>query len=128
AVVDAAGRLAGIISETDVLPSDAGVHEHGRALRLLGDSVSGHDQSWLVWSSQLRARDVMKPPAAPVQEDDDPTETSRAMLDSDLRHVPVVNKTTLVGILSRPELLRLLRSSDLTLRRSVERLLWRCRF
>jgi hypothetical protein len=36
--------------------------------------------------------------------------------------------TTLVGILSRPELLRLLRSSDLSLQRAVERLLWRCRF
>jgi len=36
--------------------------------------------------------------------------------------------TILVGILARPELLRLLRSSDLTLQRSIERLLWRCRY
>jgi len=50
------------------------------------------------------------------------------MLESNLRHVPVLRGTILVGILSRPELLRLLRGSDLTLQRAVERLLWRCRF
>ncbi len=50
------------------------------------------------------------------------------MLESDIRHMPVLRGTILVGILSRPELLRHLRSSDLTLQRSVERLLWRCRF
>lgn len=128
AVVDSAGTLAGIIAESDLLPSDAGVHGPGRALRLLAESVTRPDPMWLAWSSQRFARDVMKSPAPPVQEDADPTETGRAMLESDLRHVPVLSNTTLVGILSRPELLRLLRSHDLTLRRSVERLLWRCRF
>jgi CBS domain-containing protein len=128
AVVVDDGLLAGIIAETDLLPSDARVHGPGRSLRLLRESVAGPDPSWLAWSSNLRARDVMKRCAAPVQEDDDPTETGRAMLESDLRHVPVMRDTMLVGILSRPDLLRLLRSSDLTLRRSIERLLWRCRF
>ena len=122
------GVLAGIISETDLLPTDAGVHGSGRGLRLLRESLAGPDPMWLAWSSRLRARDVMKASAAPVQEDDDPSETGRAMLESDLRHVPVLRDTVLVGILSRPDLLRLLRSSDLTLRRSIERLLWRCRF
>ncbi len=70
----------------------------------------------------------MTPPAQPVQEDDDPTEIGRGMLESNVRHVPVMRGTILVGILARPELLRLLRSSDLTLQRSIERLLWRCRF
>jgi len=128
AVVDESGTLAGIIAESDLLPSDAGIYGPGRALRFLGEAVSGNEAIWLAWSSQRRARDVMKSPASPVQEDDDPTEAGRAMLDSDVRHVPVLNGPTLVGILSRPELLRLLRSHDLTLRRSVERLLWRCRF
>ena len=128
AVVDGAGTLAGIIAESDLLPSDAGVYGPGRALRLLGESVARPDPVWLAWSSQRRARDVMRSPAASVQEDADPTETGRAMLESDLRHVPVLSNKTLVGILSRPELLRLLRSHDLTLQRSVERLLWRCRF
>jgi CBS domain-containing protein len=55
-------------------------------------------------------------------------ETGRRMLESDIRHVPVLRETILVGILSRPDLLRVLRSSDPTLGRSIERLLWRCRF
>jgi CBS domain-containing protein len=120
------GALAGIISETDLLPSDAGVHGPGRGLRLLRKSVD--DPAWLAWSAGLRARDVMKCPAAPVHEDDDPTDTGRAMLESDLRHVPVLRDTELVGILSRPDLLRLLRNRDLTLQQNIERLLWRCRF
>jgi CBS domain-containing protein len=127
AVVDD-GALAGIIAETDLLPSDAGVHGPGRGLRLLRGSIAGPDPMWLAWSSNLRARDVMKRPAAPVQDDADPSETGRAMLDSDLRHVPVIHDTVLVGILSRPDLLRLLRSKSLTLQESIERLLWRCRF
>ena len=66
--------------------------------------------------------------ASAAQQDDDPTEVGRRMLESNLRHVPVLRGRILVGILFRPELLRLLRSSDLTLQRAVERLLWRCRF
>lgn len=128
AVVDAQSELIGIISETDLLPSDAGVRGPGRAARLLRASLTGPDPNWSTWSSALRACDVMKPPAPPVQEDDDPTEIGRRMLESDIRQMPVLRGTILVGILSRPELLRHLRSSDLTLQRSVERLLWRCRF
>jgi len=128
AVVDGAGLLAGIIAETDLLPCEAGVRGPGRGLRLLREALVGPDPTWLAWSSRLRARDVMKPPAAPVQESADPIETGRAMLESDVRHVPVLRDTQLVGILSRPDLLRFLRSSDLTVRRSIERLLWRCRF
>jgi len=128
AVVDGAGVLAGIIAETDLLPSEAGIRGPGRGLRLLRESLAGPDPTWLAWSSRLRARDVMKSPAPAVQEGSDAIETGRAMLESDVRHVPVLRDTQLVGILSRPDLLRFLRSSDLTVRRSIERLLWRCRF
>lgn len=128
AVLDAGGRLAGVIAESDLLPSDAAVRGPGRAARLLRAAFGGPDPEWSRWSSGLRASDVMTPPAAPVPEDADPTEIGRAMLESNVRHVPVMRGTILVGILARPELLRLLRSGDLTLQRSVERLLWRCRF
>ena len=121
-------ELVGIIAQADLLPCDAGVYGPGRAMRILRSAVAGDDKEWLRWSAARRARDVMKPPATPVQEDDDPTEVGRRMLESDVRNVPVKRGTILVGILSRPELLRLLRSGDLTLQRSIERLLWRCRF
>ncbi|HLW16361.1 MAG TPA: CBS domain-containing protein [Actinomycetota bacterium] len=128
AVLDPDGHLAGIISESDLLPTDSAVRGPGRAARLLRAALAGPDPVWSTWSARLRAADVMTPPAAPVQEDDDPTEIGRGMLESNVRHVPVMRGTILVGILARPELLRLLRSSDLTLQRSIERLLWRCRF
>jgi len=127
AVVDG-DDLVGIIAQSDLLPCDAGVHGPGRAMRILRSAVAGDDGEWLRWSAARRARDVMKPPATPVQEDDDPTEVGRLMLEGDVRNVPVMRGTILAGILSRPELLRLLRSADLTLQRSIERLLWRCRF
>lgn len=127
-VLDAAGHLVGVIAESDLLPPDAAVRGPGRAARLLRAALSGPDRDWSAWSAGRRASDVMVAPAPPVQEDGDPTEIGRGMLESNVRHVPVMRGTSLVGILSRPELLRLLRSSDLTLQRAVERLLWRCRF
>ena len=128
AALDEEGRLAGVIAETDLLPSDAAVRGPGRAARLLRAALSEPDPEWSRWSAGLRAGDVMQPPASPVQEDDDPAEVGRRMLESNLRHISVLRGTILVGILSRSELLRLLRGSDLTLQRVVERLLWRCRF
>ena len=128
AVLDARDNLVGVIAQADLLPCDAGVYGPGRAMRILRSAISGADPEWTAWSAVRRARDVMKQPARPVQEDDDPTEVGRLMLESDVRNVPVLRGTILVGILSRPELLRLLRSGDLTLQRSIERLLWRCRF
>ncbi|HJT38487.1 MAG TPA: CBS domain-containing protein [Actinomycetota bacterium] len=128
AVVDAESRLVGIIADSDLLPADSAVRGPGRASRLLRAAVAGPSVEWSRWSSALRASDVMRAPARAAQEDDDPTELGRAMLEQNIRHVPVMRGTILVGILARPELLRLLRSSDLTLQRSVERLLWRCRF
>jgi CBS domain-containing protein len=128
AVLDGSDQLVGIISENDLLPPDSAVRGPGRATRLLRAALTGPDPEWSRWSSALRAGDVMSSPAQAVQDDDDPTEIGRRMLESNLRHVPVMRGTILVGILARPELLRLLRSSDLTLQRAVERLLWRCRF
>ena len=128
AVLDADGNLVGVIAESDLLPVDAAVRGPGRAARLLRAAIAGPDAGWSAWSARKNASDVMTPPAPPVQEDDDPTEIGRRMLESNLRHVPVVRGTILVGILARPELLRLLRSSDLTVQRAIERLLWRCRF
>jgi CBS domain-containing protein len=128
AVLGADGHLAGIIAESDLLPTDAAVRGPGRAARLLRAALAGPDPVWSSWSARMQAADVMTTPAPPVQEDDDPTEIGRGMLESNVRHVPVMRGTILVGILARPELLRLLRSSDLTLQRSIERLLWRCRF
>ena len=128
AVIDDDGRLYGVIAESDLLPADAAVRGPGRAARLLQAALTGPDPDWSTWSAGLRAADVMQPPASAAQQDDDPTEVGRRMLESNLRHVPVLRGTILVGILSRPELLRLLRGSDLTLQRAVERLLWRCRF
>jgi CBS domain-containing protein len=128
AVVDEDGALAGIIAETDLLPETITAHGSRRALRLLRESVFLPDPSWIEWASGLRARDVMRAAPVAIHVDDDPQEVGRGMLDSDTMHMPVLNDSTIVGILARGELLRLLRSRDLTLQRSVERLLWRCGF
>jgi CBS domain-containing protein len=126
AVLDPAGALIGIVSETDLLPAGTAAQGPARAMRMLREAVDA--PSWREWSDARRASDVMREPADHVQENDDPTEVGRRMLESNLRFVPVMNGATVVGILTRPELLRLLRSHDLTLRKNVERMLWRCHF
>ncbi|MGZ4188593.1 MAG: CBS domain-containing protein [Actinomycetota bacterium] len=128
AVLDPSGALVGIVAGTDLIPADAGVQGPGRAMRLLRDLLATPDDRWLEWSAGRRASDVMKAAPAAVREDEDPTEVGRRMLESDLRYVPVMRDDRVVGILTRPELLRLLRSHDLTLRKNVERMLWRCHF
>jgi CBS domain-containing protein len=128
AVIGDGGDLVGIIGESDLLPQSLRVKGAGRAFRLLRESVRGLDTSWKEWAGARRARDVMRPAPAPIGPDADLAEIARHMLESDLRYVPVKAGSAVIGILGRPELLRVLRSRDLTLQRSVERLLWRCGF
>jgi CBS domain-containing protein len=128
AVLSSGGELVGIIGEIDLLPGKLRVRGAGRALRLLRDSIRGLETSWQEWADERRARDVMRPAPEPIAPDADMAEIARHMLESDIRYVPVGRGGSIVGILGRPELLRLLRSRDLTLQRSVERLLWRCGF
>jgi CBS domain-containing protein len=88
-VVDAGGRLVGIVSEADLLPLETGPGQ-------VPGAMAPH-----------LAREVMRQSVYTLAEDTDATAAARMMLRHGLKSVPVVSGDQLVGIVARRDLLRL---------------------
>jgi CBS-domain-containing membrane protein len=108
-VVDDEGRVIGIVSEGDLLrdrvPGDPTAHlrpvsaPHGRP-KVVGE--------------------VMTRTVVTAWPDEDVSDAARTMLDRDVRSLPVLDGGTLVGIVSRRDLLRTVVRSDAVLRDEVQ--------
>jgi CBS domain-containing protein len=102
-VVDAGGRLVGIVSEADLLPLETGPGQApGR--------VAPHT-----------AREVMRQSVYTLAEDTDATAAARMMLRHRLKSVPVVAGERVVGIVARRDLLRLIARSDHDIQADLDR-------
>jgi CBS-domain-containing membrane protein len=109
-VVDGDGRLAGMVSEGDLLrrrvPMDPTAH-----LRPTGGSA------------QHRPRvvaEVMTHDVVTAWPDEDVADVANCMLDHDVRSVPVLDGGRLVGIVSRRDILRTVVRTDEVLSREVQ--------
>lgn len=92
-VVDAAGDVVGMVSESDLLPRpDGGPGPRADRPQVVADVMT---------------RDVVA-----VSPHDDVSEVARVMLERDVRCVPVMEGPLLVGVVSRRDLLRSLVRSD----------------
>jgi CBS domain-containing protein len=115
-VVDDRGQLVGIVAEADVLrdrlPEDPILH-----MRRAGPGNSVPPPS-LVGAVMTRYVRSVEPTA-------DLADVARLIVDEALRSVPVVHDQTLVGILSRRDVLRALVRSDESIRRDVVELVER---
>ena len=108
-VLDAAGKLSGIITQSDFSAKSRPVPFS--LLRL--PSLFGH---WLQPAIErvyeearnVRARDVMTRRVTTVREDDSIEEAIRRMCESNVHRLPVVRDGVPVGIVSRQDLLRLM--------------------
>ena len=129
-VVDGNGRMVGILSEADLMHRRRDRHRaaQGLAQRLLGDSAnSAHEYVAL---HSRRVRDVMTRKVVTVDEQTPLSELAALMDRHKIKRVPVMRGDTVVGIVSRGNLLRALLSrdpqqpaspqSDEALRRAVE--------
>ena len=96
-VVDATGALVGMVSESDLLwhrvPSDPTAH-----MRPMPDVDPANRPGMVV--------EVMSPYPVTTRPDADVAEVAEQMLDHDVRSIPVVDDGTLVGIISRRDILR----------------------
>lgn len=108
-VLNEAGRVVGMVSEADVLrnrvPTDPGVHpvdDTGEQAR--PGSVAEVMTGWVVTAN----------PA------DDVSDIARIMLENEIRSVPVVDDMTLVGIISRRDIMRAVVRTDDTLRQEAQ--------
>lgn len=129
-VLDGNGRLAGILSEADLMhrPEIGTVPRKGWLQRAFGDS--GKSAEEYVTLHSRRVRDVMTREVVTVDEKAPLSEVAQLMDRHKIKRVPVMRGETVVGIVSRGNLLRGLLSrdpqqpasapSDEALRRAVE--------
>jgi len=110
-VVDATGNLVGMVSESDLLwhrvPTDPSAH-----MRRLPDTDPA-DRPGLVL-------EVMSQYALTTRPETDVADIAEAMLESDVRSIPVIDDGALVGIVSRRDILRAMVRSDDVLASEVQ--------
>jgi acetoin utilization protein AcuB len=93
-VVDKAGKLIGMVSETDLLhaaPSSA-------------TSLSIYEMNYLL--SNLKVREVMSSPPITVPEDSPIEETARLMIEKEIGCLPVMRAESLVGIITETDIFK----------------------
>jgi CBS domain-containing protein len=106
-VVDADGKVLGMVTEGDLIARDDTAREARRewwlALLADGEALSPEFLKTIHW--RLSARDVMISPVVTVGEDTDVTEIARILKEKRIKRVPVVRDRRVVGIISRADLL-----------------------
>lgn len=105
-VVDAAGKVVGIVSEGDFLRRVAEAEDHHRSwwLRVLCDPAAEADS--YVKAHGRVVGDVMSSEVVTVGEDVPVAEIAHLLETKKIKRVPVVRDGKLVGIVSRADLLR----------------------
>ena len=101
-VVDAAGRLVGLVSEADLLPLEASPDPRSRATPLPPRTEP----------VPRRVDEVMTPDVYTVDEDTDLGIVAQRMLDANVKRFPVLRGDRVVGIVSRHDLVRVIARTD----------------
>jgi CBS domain-containing protein len=109
-VVDANGRLAGLVTEADlVLPDDQGDLHIPHYINLFGGTVFleplGRFEDRLRKAFASKASDMMTPDPDTVEPDTSVQEAARLVHDSGHNRLPVVEDGRLVGVVTRLDLL-----------------------
>ncbi len=101
-VVDDEGRVAGVVSESDLINSD---RLRGRSIRTYWQDPGGFARAhWKTGAS--RAGEVMTRPAICVTEDRTVEGVATLMIERGIKRAPVVRDERLVGIVTRADVIR----------------------
>lgn len=105
-VVDAAGRLAGIVSEGDFIRrAEIGTqHKQGRWLELL--MTKGQSAAEYVRERGRKVSEIMTSNPVTIAEDTPIEELVRTIERRNVKHLPVMRGDRLVGIVTRSDLVR----------------------
>src|SRR5437870_2676179 len=122
-VVDDTGRLVGVLSEADILAKEAGSSPRdGMLAWLIEDKRPRHLDARTV-------ADAMTSPALTIGPERTAREAAARMLADHVNRLPVTEGETLVGIVSRADLVRAFARSDSEIRQEintevVKQILW----
>ncbi len=114
-VLDAEGELIGMVSEGDLVV-DRFSHDPRSQLRSVEDEPPGPQT----------VGEVMSTPVIALGASADAADLAHTMLDSDVRSIPIVEGATVVGIVSRRDLLRTLVRDDDDIRAEILKRLSSC--
>ena len=109
-VVNDAGEVVGVLSETDIVAKASGSADRGGALSWLFGSDAG--------AAKLTAQTVaeaMSAPATTITPARPVHEAARKMIAEGVNRLPVVDKGKLVGILTRADIVRAFARDDVEL-------------
>ncbi len=113
-VLDAAGHLAGVVSEAGLLLKEAGAPAHG------GHLISTGRRGEQAKAAGVTAADLMSRPPVTIGQDDSVVAAARRMRDRRVKRLPVVDQAgRLVGIVSRVDVLSVFSRSDTEIRDEV---------
>lgn len=114
-VTDENGALVGVITEADFVKAEAGRRRNERRspLRWLT-----HDHEIPV--EEIRVSDVMTQPVITLPPESDHADAARLMEKARIKRVPIVEDDTLVGMVSRSDIMRAFARPDAEIVRELE--------
>ncbi len=101
------GKVVGVLSEADIVAKAGGGTAHGGLLAWLFDPEPG-----MVKANATTVGGAMSSPAVTIDPARPVHEAARKMLTEDVNRLPVVEDGTLVGILTRADVVRAFTRSD----------------
>lgn len=110
------GRVAGVVSEADILLKEQGMplEISGFLGRLLDDAYGDKERF-----DARTAGDAMTAPAITVSPQQDVSEAARLMTTKHVNRLPVVEGSHLIGIVTRADLVRAFQRDDLAIEREI---------
>ena len=116
-VLDADGKVTGLVSEADLLVKEAVLGEPGGIGGLLSGLVH---HTVRAKAGGVTAADLMTSPAVTISPDDTVEHAARLMFTRKIKHLPVTDSAgRLVGIISRSDLLAVFDRTDAEIREEI---------
>lgn len=122
-ILDEQSHLVGIVTEADLISKPAYGGHRRRPLGVLGDIIHGRENMWAKKAKGLAAGDVMTTIVETAQPGEDIRIVARRMVDCGVKRLPVVADGHVIGIVSRPDVLRAMHRTDQELEQDIETVL-----
>lgn len=122
-VVGEQHQLIGIVTEADLISKEAYGTQRHRALAVLADLVTRREHEWVAKAAGSTAADVMTSEVVVCEPGEDVRVVARRMLERRVKRLPVVRDGSLLGIVSRQDILSMFARSDDAIAADVERAL-----